>query len=70
MATFPNTESTILRGTDNTEGRTSTGLSTQIIIKVNNQPVGALQNLKTLLVAVELDSSTARPAFWHKILTW
>ena len=31
---------------------------------------GALQNLKTLLVAVELDSSTARPAFWHKILTW
>ena len=45
MATFPNTESTILRGTDNTEGRTSTGLSTQIIIKVNNQPVGALQNL-------------------------
>lgn len=45
MATFPNTESTILRGTDNAEGRTSTGLSTQIIIKVNNQPVGALQNL-------------------------
>jgi hypothetical protein len=46
MATFPNTESTILRGTgDSTEGRTSAGLSTQIIIKVNNQPVGALQSL-------------------------
>lgn len=45
MATFPNTESTILRGTDNAEGRTSTGLSTQIIIKVANQPVGALQSL-------------------------
>ena len=45
MATFPNTSSTILRGTDDAEGRTSTGLSTQIIIKVNNQAVGALQNL-------------------------
>jgi hypothetical protein len=46
MAVFPNTESTILRGTgDSTEGRTSTGLSTQIIIKVNNQPVGAVQNM-------------------------
>lgn len=46
MAAFPNTESTILRGTGNsTEGRTSTGLSTQIIIKVNNIPVGALQSL-------------------------
>lgn len=46
MATFPNTESTILRGLgDSEEGRTSTGLSTQIIIKVNNIPVGALQNL-------------------------
>lgn len=46
MATFPNTESTILRGLgDAEEGRTSTGLSTQIIIKVNNIPVGALQNL-------------------------
>lgn len=43
--TFPNTQSTILRGTDDTEGRTSTGLSTQIIIKVNNEPVGALQTL-------------------------
>ena len=44
---FPNTDSTILRGTDegSAEGRTSTGLSTQIIIKVNNQAVGALQNL-------------------------
>lgn len=43
---FPNTGSTIDRGLDgSTEGRTSTGLSTQIIIKVNDQPVGALQNL-------------------------
>jgi len=47
---FPNTGSTILRGTEesdaaSTEGRTSTGLSTQIIIKVNNVAVGALQNL-------------------------
>ena len=47
MATFPNTGSTINRGLDDptTEGRTSTGLSTQIIIKVNNIAVGALQTL-------------------------
>ncbi len=42
----PNTGSTISRGlADPAEGRTSTGLSTQIIIKVNNVAVGALQNL-------------------------
>lgn len=47
MATFPNTGSTIERGLDDptAEGRTSTALSTQIIIKVNNIAVGALQTL-------------------------
>jgi len=46
MATFPNTGSTINRGLDDpTEGRTSTSLSTQIVIKVNNVAVGALQRL-------------------------
>lgn len=37
---FPNTQSNIEAG-----NRTNTGLSTQIIIKVSNDPVGALQNL-------------------------
>ena len=43
----PNTGSTVSRGTEaqSADGRTSTGLSTQIIIKVRNQPVGALQSL-------------------------
>lgn len=47
MASFPNTESRITRGVDDptSEGRTTTGLSTQIIIKVANVPVGALQSL-------------------------
>lgn len=46
MVFIPNTESTISRGTgDDTQGRTSTGLSTQIVIKVKGLPVGALQNL-------------------------
>lgn len=39
-ATFPNTGSNINDG-----HRTSSGLSTQIIIKVSNNPVGALQQL-------------------------
>lgn len=47
--TFPNTGSTITRGTSESpaagEGRTSTGLSTQIIIKVKGVAVGALQKL-------------------------
>ena len=45
MATFPNTGSRIERGIEDAEGRTTTGLSTQIIIKVNQVAVGALQNL-------------------------
>ena len=39
MADFPNT------GTQFFGQRTNSGLSTQIIVKVNNVPVGALQNL-------------------------
>lgn len=44
---FPNTGSTIERGVQagSTDGRTSTALSTQIVVKVNNIAVGALQNL-------------------------
>lgn len=46
ISTFPNTGSSIQRGTGSTtEGRTSTGLSTQIIIRVNSVAVGALQKL-------------------------
>jgi len=47
MTTFPNTGSTVNRGLDDPtlEGRTSTGLSTQIVIKINNVAVGALQRL-------------------------
>jgi hypothetical protein len=37
--TYPNT------GTNLDLGRTASGLSTQIIVKINNHPVGALQNL-------------------------
>jgi len=45
MTSFPNTNSSITRGTgDNEGGRTSSGLSTQIIIKINGNPVGAMQN--------------------------
>jgi hypothetical protein len=43
MTTFPNTGSQIERVND--QGQTTTGLSTQIVIKVANQPVGALQRL-------------------------
>jgi len=40
MSTFPNTSTSV-------EGqRTNSGLSTQIIVKVNNIPVGALQTLE------------------------
>lgn len=44
---YPNTGSTINRGEQagSGEGRTSTGLSTQIVVKINNVAVGALQNL-------------------------
>lgn len=45
MSVFPNTGSLIERGLDGVEGRTTTALSTQIVIKVNNVAVGALQNL-------------------------
>jgi hypothetical protein len=47
MVFYSNTGSTIARGTEagSEEGRTSTGLSTQIVIKVNDVAVGALQNL-------------------------
>jgi len=46
MTTFPKTGSLIDRGTgDQTEGKTTTGLSTQIIIRVGNTAVGALQSL-------------------------
>ena len=41
MADFPNTQTNIEAGP-----RTNSGLSTQIIIKVFNSPVGALQNLQ------------------------
>jgi len=43
---YPNTGSLIDRGTgDDEDGRTTTGLSTQIIIRVNDVAVGALQSL-------------------------
>jgi len=47
MAFVPNTQSNIDRGIaiPTEEGRTSTGLSTQVIIKINGIAVGALQNL-------------------------
>ena len=46
MATFPNTGSRVDRGLDDPNlGRTTTSLSTQIIIKVDNVAVGALQTL-------------------------
>jgi hypothetical protein len=46
MATYPNTGTEIDRGIGSeTEGRTSTGLSTQIIVKVEGVAVGALQEL-------------------------
>jgi hypothetical protein len=43
--TFPNTGSQIERTGEGTQGHTTTGLSTQIIIKVNGVAIGALQNL-------------------------
>jgi len=49
MANFvPNTGSLVAQGLNDNpdEGRTTAGLSTQIIIKVNNVPVGALQELR------------------------
>jgi hypothetical protein len=42
MTNFPNTGSTI---TPEPHQRTNSGLSTQIIVKVNETPIGALQNL-------------------------
>lgn len=42
---FPNTGSQIERTGAGTQGQTTTGLSTQIIIKVNGVAVGALQSL-------------------------
>lgn len=43
-STYPNTGSLINRGIDDNAGRTTTGLSTAIVIKVAGNAVGALQD--------------------------
>jgi len=45
MSTYPNTGSLLAQPASGSTNFTNSGLSTQIIIRVNNQPVGALQTL-------------------------
>ena len=56
MATYPTTGS-------NLDSKTRTGLSTQIIIMVNNEPVGAVQNF-------QCSQSRTNKTIWYQPYHW